>query len=50
MLRQAYVTIFRSGLTTVQALKILQEDLLPKEPKIQLLIDSLQYSKRGVVR
>ncbi|OLF39413.1 MULTISPECIES: acyl-ACP--UDP-N-acetylglucosamine O-acyltransferase [unclassified Psychrobacter] len=50
ILRQAYVTIFRSGLTTVQALKILQEDLLPKEPKIQLLINSLQYSKRGVVR
>ncbi len=49
-LRQAYLTIFRSGLTTVQSLKVLQEDLLPKEPKIQLLIDSLQRSKRGVVR
>lgn len=49
-LRQAYNTIFRSGLTTVQALKILEEELLSKEPKIQLLIDSLQHSQRGVVR
>ena len=50
MLRQAYKTIFRSGLNTKQALSILQNDLLPNEPKIQLLIDSLQQSKRGVVR
>ncbi|WP_367103550.1 acyl-ACP--UDP-N-acetylglucosamine O-acyltransferase [uncultured Psychrobacter sp.] len=48
-LRQAYVTVFRSGLTTAQALAVLQEEL-PKEPKIQLLIDSLQHSERGVVR
>ncbi|MBE0406245.1 acyl-ACP--UDP-N-acetylglucosamine O-acyltransferase [Psychrobacter sp. AOP22-C1-22] len=50
VLRQAYRTIFRSGMTTTQALIILQEDLLYKEPKIQMLIDSLQNSKRGVVR
>ncbi len=50
MLRQAYRTIFRSGLTTAQALDILQNEMLPTEPKIQLLIDSLQHSKRGVVR
>ncbi len=49
LLRQAYITIFRSGLTTVQALAVLQEEVL-KEPKIQLLIDSIAQSKRGVVR
>ncbi|MFZ2554971.1 acyl-ACP--UDP-N-acetylglucosamine O-acyltransferase [Psychrobacter sp. BF1] len=49
ILRQAYVTIFRSGLTTAQALEKLHEQL-PQEPKIQLLIDSLANSKRGVVR
>lgn len=50
VLRQAYRTIFRSGLTTVQALEVLNNELLPMEPKIQLLIDSLTQSKRGVVR
>jgi UDP-N-acetylglucosamine acyltransferase len=50
ILRQAYRVIYRSGLTTVQALEILHKDLLPQEPKIQLLIDSLQQSQRGVVR
>ncbi|GAF58377.1 acyl-[acyl-carrier-protein]-UDP-N-acetylglucosamine O-acyltransferase [Psychrobacter sp. JCM 18903] len=50
VLRQAYRMIFRSGLTTVQALEVLNNELLPKEPKIQLLIDSLQKSRRGVVR
>lgn len=50
ILRKGYLTVFRSGMTTAQALIILQEDLLFKEPKIQLLIDSLQQSKRGVVR
>ncbi|MGP4714545.1 MULTISPECIES: acyl-ACP--UDP-N-acetylglucosamine O-acyltransferase [unclassified Psychrobacter] len=50
VLRQAYRVIYRSGLTTVQALEILHKDLLPQEPKIQLLIDSLQHSQRGVVR
>lgn len=48
-LRQAYITIFRSGLTTAQALSVLQQEVI-KEPKIQLLIDSLEQSKRGVVR
>ncbi len=48
-LRKAYVTIFRSGLTKSQSLAALADEL-PKEPKIQLLIDSLQHSQRGVVR
>ena len=50
ILRKGYLTVFRSGMTTAQALIILQEDLLYKEPKIQLLIDSLEHSQRGVVR
>ena len=50
VLRKGYLTVFRSGMTTAQALIILQEDLLFKEPKIQLLIDSLAQSSRGVVR
>ena len=50
VLRQAYRTVYRSGLTTAQALEILKEELLPQEPKIALLIDSLQKSRRGVVR
>ncbi|WP_201574213.1 acyl-ACP--UDP-N-acetylglucosamine O-acyltransferase [Psychrobacter sp. H8-1] len=50
ILRKGYLTVFRSGMTTAQALIILQEDLLFKEPKIQLLIDSLENSARGVVR
>lgn len=49
-LRQAYNTIFRAGMTTKEALIVLENEMLPKEPKIQLLIDSLQQSKRGVVR
>ncbi|WLP95374.1 acyl-ACP--UDP-N-acetylglucosamine O-acyltransferase [Psychrobacter sp. M13] len=49
VLRQAYITIFRSGLTTKQALDKLQEKVAD-EPKIQLLIDSLAQSSRGVVR
>ena len=49
-LRQAYITIFRSNLTTTQALKILREDMLANEPKIQFFVDSLEQSKRGVVR
>ncbi|WP_201535867.1 acyl-ACP--UDP-N-acetylglucosamine O-acyltransferase [Psychrobacter ciconiae] len=50
ILRQAYKVIFRSGMTTQQALEVLQNDLLPKEPKVQMLIDSLTQSNRGVVR
>ena len=50
VLRQAYRVIYRSGLTTAQALEILKAELLPTEPKIALLIDSLQKSRRGVVR
>ena len=50
VLRQAYRTIFRSGLTTAKALEVLKGELLSEEPKVQLMIDSLQKTRRGVVR
>ncbi|MDN6308293.1 acyl-ACP--UDP-N-acetylglucosamine O-acyltransferase [Psychrobacter sp.] len=50
VLRQAYRTIFRSRLTSVQAIEVLRNEMLSEEPKIQLLIDSLEKSSRGVVR
>lgn len=50
VLRQAYRIIFRSGLTTKQALEQLENELLPQEPKVQLLIKSLEESRRGIVR
>lgn len=49
-LREAYRVVFRSGLTKNEAIKALQTDLLPNEPKVQLLIDSLTQSERGLTR
>lgn len=49
-LREASKIIFKSGLTTVKAIETLTNELLPKEEKVQMLIDSLTNSKRGVVR
>lgn len=49
-LRQAYQVIFKRGLTTRQAIEVLESDLLVKEEKVQLLIDSLNNSNRGIIR
>lgn len=49
-LRQAYRVIFKSGLTSKEAIAELENTLLKDEPKVQLLIDSLLHSQRGVVR
>lgn len=49
MLRRAYKTIFRRGLTVQQALVELHE-MLPECGKISALIESLQSSNRGIVR
>lgn len=49
-LREAYRVVFRSGLTKNEAIKALQTDLLANEPKVQLLIDSLTQSERGLTR
>lgn len=49
-LRQAYRLIFRAGLTKDEAITAVREQVLPHEPRAQLLIDSLNNSQRGVVR
>ncbi len=49
-LRRAFAVIYRQGLTTTEAVTVLQQDLLPLAAEVQLLIDSLQQSTRGIVR
>lgn len=49
-LRTAYKLIFKSGKTTEEVIEELTQDFLPQEPKVQLLIDSLLSSKRGIIR
>lgn len=48
-LKDAYKIAFRSGLIKQEALDELQK-LLTLEPKVQLLIDSLSRSERGLIR
>ncbi len=49
-LREAFKLIYKSGLTTEQAIQKIREDILPSVAEAQLLIDSLLESKRGIVR
>lgn len=49
-LREAFKLIYKSGLTTEQAIQKIREDILPIVDEVQLLIDSLLESKRGIVR
>jgi len=49
-LRQAFKLIYKEGLTTEQAIQQIRNDILPEAPEVQLLIDSLERSKRGIVR
>lgn len=49
-LRKAFKIVYRENLTTVQAIEKLTNDLLPQTAEVQLLIDSLVSSKRGIVR
>ena len=49
-LREAYKLIFKSGLTSVQAVEQIKNDILPNVPEAQLLIDSVEQSERGIVR
>jgi len=48
-LRNAYKIVYRQNLTLEQALKAL-ESLAQAEPAVQLLIDSLVVSTRGIIR
>lgn len=49
-LREAFKLIYKDGLTTEQALQQIRLDILPEVAEVQLLIDSLEQSKRGIVR
>ncbi len=49
-LRQAFKLIYKEGLTTEQAIQQIRDEILPEVPEVQLLIDSLEQSKRGIVR
>ncbi len=48
-IKKAYKIIYRQGNTVEEAIKQLT-DMLEKCPEIQLLIDSISKSKRGIVR
>jgi UDP-N-acetylglucosamine acyltransferase len=49
-LRDAFKLIYKSGLTTQEALDKIRADILPEVSEAQLLIDSLEQSKRGITR
>lgn len=49
-LRQAYKILYRSNLTTQEAIVQISEQILPTVPEAKLLLDSLQQSQRGIVR
>ncbi len=49
-LRRAFAVVYRQGLTVSEAIDQLSTELLPLAPEVQLLIDSLQNSTRGIVR
>ncbi len=48
-IRRAYKIVYRQGLTVEEAVAQLSE-IAAEQPEVQLLIDSLQQSKRGIVR
>src|SRR5690606_19802753 len=47
--RRAYKTVYRQGLTTEQALGELRARL-DQHPELELLVASLEQSRRGIVR
>lgn len=49
-LRQAYKILYRSNLTTQEAITRIRDEILPQVVEVQLLLDSLQNSQRGIVR
>lgn len=49
-LRAAFKLIYKDGLTVVQAIDRIRSEILPQIEEAQLLIDSLEQSKRGIVR
>ena len=49
-LRQSFKLVYKDGLTTKEALERIREEILPKASEVQLFIDSIEQSKRGIVR
>lgn len=49
-LRQSFKLVYKDGLTTKEALERIREEVLPKASEVQLFIDSIEQSKRGIVR
>lgn len=49
-LRESFKLIYKSGLTTQEAIEKIRAEILPEVSEAQRLIDSLEQSKRGIVR
>lgn len=49
MIRRAYKIVFRKGLSALEAVAEL-ETMLPECPEVQLMIDSINHSTRGIAR
>lgn len=49
-LKQAFKIVYRSNLTTLEAVDKIITEILPNVPEVQLLIDSLQTTQRGIIR
>lgn len=49
-LKQAFKIVYRSNLTTQEAIQNITDEILPTVPQAQLLLDSLINTKRGIVR
>ena len=49
-LRESFKLIYKAGLTTNEAIERIRTEILPEVAEAQLLIDSLEQSKRGIVR
>ena len=49
-LKQCFKLLYRSNLTVKEAIETIENEIIPTVPEAQLLVDSLQASKRGIVR
>lgn len=49
-LKTAFKILYRSNLTTLEAMNQIKELVLPQVPEVQLLIDSVEQSQRGIIR
>ena len=49
-LKQAFKIVYRLNLTTQEAIQKITDEILPTVPEVQLLLDSLMNTKRGIVR